>query len=162
MNNEQLAHEVLNYQSLKREVEGYDLQQKMLNRMAYFCQFVFAIIFSFTIYGYWYFRSKSVDLKRKADLAEKAKINLGQSLVFSENKLKQEGQELFTKYTNLEESINRIVMKVRSNPKNFSDNENKMLFFWEQFQEDKRHRRLKEYDELMFYKSMINLHEQVK
>lgn len=163
MNNDQkLIHHVEDYNYLKVEVKSYDLQQKMLDKMAWFCGYIFALLFSFTVYGYWFFKSKQHEIKHKANLASKVKINLEQKMIWLENELNQTGASLSAKFAKKEESINRIVMKVRQNPSKYTEDENKVLFFWEEHEAKHRLKKGKPFEELLYMKSMLNLIEKIE
>lgn len=157
--NEALIFKINNFNALTREIERFKAQENILKRMSWICHYVFANTLFVTVYGYLAFQNKAIELKRKSETCHKAMLNLLQQAAFHEGELKREGEQIHKAYSNSEGSIRNWVETVRQNKEIASDDDHKLLYFVDKFDFDSTTNGLEPYEEILFYKSALDLYK---
>jgi hypothetical protein len=160
--NEELIFKVKNFNSLTKECKRYEAQEVLFRRIAWFFGSIVSYLCIITIVGYWIMKNKSIENYRKSEVCRKAKINLEQQLAFEESYLRKLGEKYQKDYNFYLKTIEEIVMKVRNNPEKYSEKENHVLFAWDKYNLDEQAGRIKPYEEILYYKTIVNLVEQIQ
>ncbi len=160
-NHDKLIYKINNFNALTEEVKRYKDQASLTAKISWIYEHILSFVFLITFIGYYLCKNKAIEYKRKSETCAKARLNLIQQVAFEEKYIKEAANHWHFEFRKIEGSMRRWVEKVREKPKNFSELDNKLLFFVDQFDFDRTTNGLKPYDEVLFYCSAVELYGQI-